>query len=81
MSTKRIEVTMGSDITPKAGRLKGWLFYPHDGELENGGVYVHPTDKSHIWLLVKNRLIRVEGCRDGDANDTARQRMKEMEPK
>ncbi len=40
-------------------RLEGWLFYPHHGELEDGGVYVHPTDKSHIYLLVKDRLIRV----------------------
>jgi hypothetical protein len=35
------------------------LFYPHDGELEKGGVYVHPTDKSHIYLLVNGRLNKV----------------------
>jgi hypothetical protein len=40
--------------------LKGWLFYPHDGELQNGGVYVHHDDKSHIYLLVKGMLIRVD---------------------
>jgi len=28
--------------------LDGWLFYPHDGELENGGVFVNPQDKSKI---------------------------------
>ena len=33
-----------------------WLFYPHDGELENGGVFVHPTEKSHIYLLVDDHL-------------------------
>jgi hypothetical protein len=39
--------------------LETWLFYDHDGELENGGVYVHPTDRSLIYLLVKGYLIPV----------------------
>jgi hypothetical protein len=38
--------------------LRSWLFYPHDGELEDGGVYVHPTDKSCVYLLVKGVLCR-----------------------
>jgi hypothetical protein len=38
----------------------GWLYYARDRELEDGGVYAHPTDKSHIYLLVKGQLTRVE---------------------
>ena len=34
-----------------------WLWYPHDGELENGGVYVDPADRSKIYLFVKGYLV------------------------
>jgi hypothetical protein len=40
--------------------VEGFLYYPHDGELEDGGVYVNPRDKSYIDLLVKGRYTRVE---------------------
>jgi hypothetical protein len=36
-----------------------WNFYPHSGELEEGGVYVNPADLSCVWLLVKGDLCRV----------------------
>jgi hypothetical protein len=36
----------------------GWLFYQHDGELEEGGVWVHPADKSCIYLEVNGYLCR-----------------------
>jgi hypothetical protein len=36
--------------------MDGWLWYPHDGELENGGVFVNPADPSRIYLLVKGYL-------------------------
>jgi hypothetical protein len=39
--------------------LTGWLWYEHDGELERGGVYVHPTDRRCIYLLVNRYLCRV----------------------
>jgi len=39
--------------------LDDWLFYPHDGELENGGVFVHPDENSHIYLKVRRYLCRV----------------------
>jgi hypothetical protein len=39
-----------------AGLLHEWLWYPHDGELVNGGVFVHPTNKSKIFLLVDGGL-------------------------
>ena len=31
----------------------GWLWYPHDGEIEDGGVWVNPEDRSKIYLEVK----------------------------
>jgi hypothetical protein len=39
-----------------AGLLHEWLWYPHDGELVNGGVFVHPTNKTKIFLLVDGWL-------------------------
>jgi hypothetical protein len=36
-----------------------WLWYPHSGELENGGVYVNPADVSTIYLEVDGYLCRV----------------------
>jgi hypothetical protein len=36
----------------------GWLYYPCDGEVE-GGVYVHPTHREDIYLLVKSYLVPV----------------------
>jgi hypothetical protein len=44
----------------RAPDLAGWLFYPHDGELEDGGVYVHPTDQARIYLLASGMLIPVD---------------------
>jgi hypothetical protein len=44
------------DLSPD---LTGWLFYEHDGELENGGVWVHPTDKRRIFLEVDGYLCAV----------------------
>ena len=38
--------------------LSGWLRYPDDRGLENGGVYVNPTDTSVIYLLVDGYLCR-----------------------
>ena len=38
--------------------LTGWLRYPHDGGLENGGVYVNPADTSVIYLLEGGYLRR-----------------------
>jgi hypothetical protein len=38
--------------------LTGWLRYPNDGGLENGGVYVNPADTSVIYLLVDGYLCR-----------------------
>ena len=38
--------------------LTSWLRYPHDGGLENGGVYVNPADTSVIYLLVDGYLCR-----------------------
>jgi hypothetical protein len=38
--------------------LTGWLRYPHDGGLENGGVYVNPSDTSVIYRLVDGYLCR-----------------------
>ena len=38
--------------------LEDWLFYEHDGELEEGGVWVHPTDRRCIYLEVKGYLCR-----------------------
>ena len=38
--------------------LTGWLRYPHDGGLENGGVYVNPADASVIYLLEDGYLWR-----------------------
>ena len=38
--------------------LTGWLRYPHEGGLENGGVYVNPADTSVIYLLVGGYLCR-----------------------
>ena len=33
-----------------------WLWYPHDGEIEGGGVWVNPEDRSKIYLEVKGYL-------------------------
>jgi hypothetical protein len=30
-----------------------WLWYPHDGELEDGGVWIDPGDPTKIYLEVK----------------------------
>jgi len=38
--------------------LTGWLRYPHDGGLENGGVYVNPADTSVIYLMEGGYLRR-----------------------
>jgi hypothetical protein len=38
--------------------VKGWLWYPHDGELDRGGVYVHPGRRTHIYLLAGGYLSR-----------------------
>jgi hypothetical protein len=51
-----------------APNLEGWLFYPHDGELEGGGIYVHPADRSCVYLLIDDYLCRVPR-QDGDASD------------
>jgi hypothetical protein len=48
--------------------LDNWLFYAHDGELEQGGVFVHPTDKSRIFLLVKGYVFPVS-LSDEDEDD------------
>jgi hypothetical protein len=51
---------------PCAPKLdNGWAWYPHDGELENGGVFAHLTDPRRIYLLVRGCLVPVER-RDGD---------------
>jgi hypothetical protein len=42
-----------------APNISDWLWYAHDGELENGGVYVHPENKDCIYLLVNGYLVRV----------------------
>ena len=36
-----------------------WNSFPHDGELEDGGVFVNPADDSCIYLLVKVYLCKV----------------------
>jgi len=41
-----------------APNLEGWLWYPHDGEIENGGVWVNPSDTSVIYLEVRGYLCR-----------------------
>ena len=33
-----------------------WLWYPHSGEIEDGGVLVNPEDRSKIYLMVKGYL-------------------------
>ena len=38
--------------------LTGWLRYPHDRGLENGGVYVNPADTRVIYLLDDGYLCR-----------------------
>lgn len=48
--------------------LDGWLWYPHDGELENGGVYVNPADTSWIYLLVKGYLCPVPCINNPEVN-------------
>jgi hypothetical protein len=45
-----------SNMTPDTSKM---LFYPHDGELEGGGVYVDPSDDGHVYLLVRGRYIEV----------------------
>jgi hypothetical protein len=45
---------------PFAPDITGWLFYPHDGELENGGVYVNPDDAGCIYPLVRGHLVIAE---------------------
>jgi hypothetical protein len=52
---------------PLAPDVTGWLFYPHDGELENGGIYVNPDDQSCILLLVKGCPVRA----DAEKSDAA----------
>jgi hypothetical protein len=47
-----VDCALASDLTD-------WLWYEHDGEFEGGGVYVHPTDRSCIYLLIDNYLCRV----------------------
>jgi hypothetical protein len=46
-----------------------WLWYPHDGELESGGVYVNPTDRSCLYLVVKEYLCRVPLDETDDDDD------------
>lgn len=46
-----------ADMTPDTSKM---LFYPHDGELEGGGVFVDSSDDGHVYLLVKGRYTRVE---------------------
>jgi hypothetical protein len=38
--------------------VEGWLWYPHDGELEEGGVLVNPIDRTCVYLLVRGYLCR-----------------------
>jgi hypothetical protein len=48
---------------PSAADVAGWLFYCQDeelGELEAGGVFVNPHDRTQIVLLVKNVFIPVD---------------------
>ena len=47
---------LGCDLAPD---VTGWNWYPHDGELEGGGVFVNPADDSCIYLLVKGYLCKV----------------------
>jgi hypothetical protein len=46
----------GCDLAPN---LDDWQFYKHDGELENGGVWVNPSDLDCIYLEVRGYLCRV----------------------
>jgi hypothetical protein len=43
------------DLAPNVAT---WFWYPHDGELEEGGVYVNPADFSCVYLLVGGYLCR-----------------------
>lgn len=47
---------MDCDLSPD---LSGWYWYPQDGEIEGGGVWVNPADPRVIYLEVKGRLCRV----------------------
>jgi hypothetical protein len=50
-------MTNDEQVAPDTSKM---LFYPHDGELEGGGVYVDPSNDGHVYLLVKGRYTRVE---------------------
>jgi hypothetical protein len=43
----------------KSPDLEGFLWYAHSGEIEGGGVFVNPNDRSIIYLLVKGYLCPV----------------------
>jgi hypothetical protein len=45
----------GCDLAPD---LAGMLWYPHGGEIENGGVYVDPDDSSYVLLQTRQYLCR-----------------------
>ena len=49
------------DLVPN---LSGWFWFPCDGEIENGGVWVNPKDLSAIVIEVKGHFIVV--ARDPD---------------
>ena len=49
--------------------LRGWFWYPHDGEIENGGAWVNPKDLSAVCIEVKGYFIVVAREDDEDDDD------------
>ena len=56
------------DLIPDLGAC---LWYPHDGEIEDGGVWVDPDDLSAIVLKVKNSYIVVKREADDEEEEAA----------
>jgi hypothetical protein len=75
MSTaKKLYRLAGGGYVIREGRhLTPVLFYPHDGELENGGVVVDPNCRDRIFLLVRGKLIRAELAAQNQAHQKALQ--------
>jgi hypothetical protein len=51
--------------------LSECFWYPHDGEIENGGVWVDPKDLSAIVLKVKHSYIVVKRESDDEEEEAA----------
>jgi len=64
MNRHTLECPLSPDTTD-------WMWYPHSGEIESGGVLVNPKDRSKIYLLVKGYLAPAFLEKDHDKYESA----------